>query len=425
MIDKAETGCPVAHDETETASDFTDLSILKDPKDFYRALRQQDKIRFDPVLGAWLIARYDDLQQVLANQDAFSLDRAWQTLWSEEFKAILERDGGGWFPDAIMTDPPNHTRIRRLMEKAFTTHRVKQIEGRVTERTVEMIEKFADAGRCDGVTDFAIPLTINIMAEQLGMTEVDPAEIERWSMAMTQQIGRMVTPDKMAENARIVCDAQLFVIDLVKQRQAQRSEDLISDLVYAQTEDGEDVMSFGEIVASARAFLIGGNESISTALANVLFALATRPELAEQLYASVDDDRVMSRFVEELLRIAPPARATARVTTRDVEIGGQLIPEGSLVMTMFAAANDDETQFACPRDFDITRPNLARHLSFGSGIHRCVGLALARMEVKVVAREVVRRLKDIKVAVPLDELPYRLNIANHALESLPLSFVRR
>jgi cytochrome P450 len=414
--------CPVAHGPAAT---ITDIGVLADPKDFYKALREQEAVHYDAKLGAFLVARYDDLQAVLADPITFSLEQAWGTLWSDEFKAILEKDGGGWFPDAIMTDPPNHTRVRRLMEKAFTTHRVKQLEPLITARTVEMIERFADRGQCDGVTDFAIPLTIRIMAEQLGMKDVDPAAIERWSMALTQQIGRMVSPEGMAENARIVCEAQHFIIDLVRQRQQAPGEDLISDLVTARAEDGSDVLSFGEIVASARAFMIGGNETISTGLSNMLLTLATKPELAEQLHVAVDDDRVMARFVEESLRMAPPARATARMVTKDVVLGGTPIPAGSLLMTMFAAANDDETQFACPRDFDIGRTNLARHLSFGSGIHRCVGLALARMEVKVVAREVVRRLKDIEVAVPLEDLPWRLNVANHALESLPLRFGRR
>jgi cytochrome P450 len=411
--------------EAGTAT-MVDVGILGDPKDFYRAMRQEKGLHYDPTLGAYLISRYDDLMAVLNDPETFSLEKAWDSLWSDEFKAIMQRDGGGFFPDAIMTDPPTHTRVRKLIEKAFTAQRIKQLEPAITAQARKLIAGLADVGAADGVKDLAIPVTIRIMAEQLGMTDVDLDTIERWSMAFTAQIGRMLSPADMAENARVVCECQHFVIDMVHQRQDRPTEDLISDLVHARSEDGEKpVLEFGEIVASARAFLIGGNESISTAISNMLLMLARQPDLAERLHKSLDDDRAFNRFVEELIRIAPPARATSRVVTRDTELAGQKIPAGSLVMTMFASANDDDRQFPAPRDFDMERQNLGRHMGFGAGIHKCVGIALARMEVKVVTREVVRQLKDIRLAVPEDELPWRLNVANHALESLPLTFRRR
>lgn len=337
----------------------------------------------------------------------------------------MAKDGGGWFPGAIMTDPPNHTRIRRLMEKAFTPHRIKQLEPLITARTVEMIERYADRGRLDGVSDFALPLTISIMAEQLGMTEVDPVKIERWSAAVIAQIGRMLTPEQMIENAKIVCECQQFVIGMVKERQAQLTEDLISDLVQDRNEDGEDVLDFGELIASARSFLIGGNDSIASAISNLLFILATRPDLAEQLHDRQDDDRFVTRFVEEMLRFAPPTRGNTRATTREVELGGQIIPEGSTIVTLFGSANEDPDQLASPDAFDIDRPNLARHMSFGAGPHRCVGLALARMELKVVAREVALRFKDIRLDIAPEDIPYKSDITTYTIKSLPLTFARR
>lgn len=410
----------------QAGSTLADVSVLADPKDFYSGLRHEQGLHYDPTLGAYLISRYEDLQQVLNDPESFSLEKAWGSLWSEEFKAILARDGGGFFPDAIMTDPPNHTRVRRLIEKAFTAHRIKQLEPAMTARVADLIDGLADRGEADGVSDIAVPATIRFMAEQLGMNDVDLDTIERWSAAFTAQIGRMVTPEEMDENARIVCECQHFVIDLVRQRQAQPSEDLISDLVQAQDEsDGDPVLSFAEIVATTRAFLIGGNESISTGISNMLFLLATNPDLAEKLHASLDDDRTFNRFVEELVRIAPPARATSRVVTKDVEVAGQTIPKGALVMTMFASANDDETVFDHPREFDMERPNQGRHMAFGAGIHRCVGIALARMEVKVVTREIVRRLKHIKLAVRPEDIQRRLDVASHSIEYLPLTFERR
>jgi cytochrome P450 len=418
-----------AGEDVEMASDaetrLTDQSVLADPKAFCAALREERRIRFDAGAGGYLVAHHDQLSEVLSDPVTYSMELAWERLWSDDFKDIMARDGGGWFPDAIMTDPPNHTRIRRLMEKAFTPHRIKQLEPLITARTVAMIEKYADDGRFDGVTDFALPLTIGLMAEQLGMTDVDPVKIDRWATAVIAQIGRMLTPEQMIENARIVCECQQFVIEMVKERQQTPTEDLISDLVHARNEDGGDVLDFGELVASARAFLIGGNDSIASAISNMLYLLATRSDLAEQLHASLDDDRFVTRWVEELLRFMPPTRGNTRVTTRDVELDGQAIPKGSTIITLFGSANEDEAQFPSAESFDINRPNLARHMSFGAGAHRCVGLALARMELKVVAREVSRRLTDIRLDIDPANIPYKSDIATLTMKRLPLTFRRR
>jgi cytochrome P450 len=235
----------------------------------------------------------------------------------------------------------------------------------------------------------------------------------------------MLTPEQMIENARIVCECQQFVIEMVKERQQTPTEDLISDLVHARNEDGGDVLDFGELVASARAFLIGGNDSIASAISNMLYLLATRSDLAEQLHASLDDDRFVTRWVEELLRFMPPTRGNTRVTTRDVELDGQAIPKGSTIITLFGSANEDEAQFPNAESFDINRPNLARHMSFGAGAHRCVGLALARMELKVVAREVARRLTDIRLDIDPANIPYKSDIATLTMKRLPLTFRRR
>lgn len=410
---------------TSSETRLTDESVLADPRAFCAALREDRRIRFDTGAGGYLVAHHDQLSEVLSDPVTYSMELAWERLWSDDFKAIMARDGGGWFRDAIMTDPPNHTRIRRLMEKAFTPHRIKQLEPLITARTVEMIEKHADAGRFDGVADFALPLTINIMAEQLGMTEVDPVRIDRWAAAVLAQIGRMLTPEQMIENAKIVCECQQFVIEMVRERQRTPTEDLISDLVHARDEEGEDVLDFGELVASARAFLIGGNDSIASAISNMLFLLATRPDLAEELHARLDDDRFVTRWVEEMLRFMPPTRGNTRVTTRDVELDGQKIPKGATIITLFGSANEDEAQFPNAGTFDINRPNIGRHMSFGAGAHRCVGLALARMELKVVAREVARRLTDIKLDIDPADIPYKSDIATLTIKRLPLTFRRR
>ncbi len=409
---------------------LSDPAILARPNAFYKALRRDDPVHYDAKLDMYLVSRYEDLQAVVKDPITFSVEKGYQAQYAKgfagEIQDILKRDGGGFFSDPIMTDPPYHTRIRKLMESAFTAHRVKELEPRISAIVGDLIEEFADRGEVDGVNDFAVPMTIRVIAEQLGLSQFHADKIQRWSLAVTAQIGRMQTREQMLENAREICDLQNYLIKCVREREAEPREDMISDLVHARSDDSENpTLSFEEVVPLVRAMLIAGNETTATALSNLLFILATEPEIAQQLADSVDDERLLTRFVEELLRLEPPVRGLARMTTREVELGGTKLPAGAHMLLLFASANDDETVFPCPRDFDINRGNIGRHVAFSSGVHRCIGLSLARMELKVAAREIVKRLDNIKLAIAPEEITYVPTIATHSIERLPLTFTRR
>lgn len=422
--------CPYADTAALAGATLADEAVLRQPFDFYRALRDHDPVHYDSTLDAWLVSRHADVRRVLLDADTFSMERGWRTNYAhgfmEEFVEILKRDGGGFFPDVIMTDPPYHTRIRKLMEKAFTAHRVKSLEAGIAARVADIIDRLPMSGEIDGIRDLAYPLTIGILAEQLGITDTDPADIERWTLALSAQVGRMQSREDMRRNAADICELQRFVIAMIEARRQAPSEDLVSDLVHARTEgEAKPALNFEELVACVRALIGGGSETTANAIAGLLLILATRPEAARRLHDNLDDSRIVNRFVEEALRMLPPPRALSRVTTREVELGGRRIPEGSQVLILFAAANRDESQFANADAFDPDRPSLAGHLTFGAGIHRCVGLALARMEMAVVAREVSRRFRDLTLAMPLDEIAYLPSVSNHSLQRLPLAYTRR
>lgn len=424
-------GCPAGRHHVDLAgASLTDPQIRARPNDFYWTMRTEDPVHYDEKLGMYLVSRYEDLQEVFRDPITFSVEEGYEEQYAkgffEEFKQILERDGGGFFPDAIMSDPPRHTRVRKLMEGAFTAHRVKQLEPGITKVVADLIEQFADKGQADGVKDFAVPMTIAIICEQLGLSHVDADRIQRWSLAVTAQIGRMQDREQMVENAQQICELQNYLIARIRERQAEPREDMISDLVHAKAEDEEHpTLTFKEVVSLARALLIAGNETTATALGNLLYILATQPELAAELYENVDDDRYVTRFVEEVLRLEPPVRGLSRMTTKEVELGGKLLPKGAHMLLLYASGNDEEEVFECPRKFDMNRTNIGRHVSFGGGVHRCVGLSLARMEVKVAAREFVKRLDNIRLAMPVEDVRYLPTVATRSIERLPLTFTRR
>jgi len=423
------TGEKAQSDAGLLSHSLSEHDILSHPLDFYAALRERSPVHYDEKLGKYLVTRFDDIWTALRDPVLYSAGHGFHDIYGDENQRelieILKRDGGGHFPDAIMSDPPYHTKIRRLMEKAFTAHRVKTLEPGITRVVAKLIDRFADRGQAEGITDFAIPLTIAIICEQLGLKEgeYDPDDIRRWSVAVTAQISHMQTREEFLENAKAMCELQNFLIAEIRKRQAEPREDMISDLVYAKIDEDGTELTWEELVSLVRATLVGGHDTTSIALGKMLFILATRPDIANQLRDNLDDERLFMRFVEELLRHQSPVRGLPRTVMEDTELAGVKLKKGSILILLWASANVDG--FERPREFDMERPNIQRHLAFGGGTHRCVGMALARMELKVAAREFVRRFDDIKLTIPAEEVPFNPTVSMHSIAELPITFKRR
>lgn len=419
---------PYAHLDDALDGTLLDPRIQARPNFYYRELRTRDPVHYDPQLGMWLVSRYEDLQTVTKDPITFSSEQGYKAQtargFQEEFQAILKEHGGGFFPDAIKTDPPYHTRIRKLMDAAFTAHRVKELEPKIAAVVRGIVAGVADKGQCDGVRELAQPITIQFIVEQMALGEVSAQKIIDWSYAVVAQQSRMQRQEDMVANAMLIAELQRFLIGHIEDRRANPGEDMISDLVHAKL-DGDDVLNFSEVVSLTRAMLIAGNETTATAIGHLLVLLATRHDVAEDLYANSGDDRWLNRFVEELLRWEPPSRGLTRMTTREVALGGTLLPEGAHLLLLWASGNDTDSVFPNPRAFDMSRSNVGRHLSFGSGAHRCIGAALARMEIKLAAVEIVRQLTDIELLVPADAIRFVPTIATHPIAELPMIFRRR
>lgn len=409
-----------------------DPLIRNNPFPFYKALREQKPVYYDEKLDVYLVTRYEDALQVLRDPITFSQEHGYQDRYAngfvDELAEIIDREGGGFIRDIIAVDPPAHTRLRKLLDQAFTAHRVHTLQPRIRQIVVDLIEPLAERGHGDGMKDIAAPLTAQIICEQLGLDfeEVGTERIARWTTALLAQIGRMQTREEMERNAREICDLQNYIMPIIRDREANPREDMISDLAHARLDDENNpTLSFEEKVSCVRALLIAGNDTTAAAITNLLFILATRPELTEQLRTSVDDDRLMSRFVEEILRLEPPVHGLYRTTMKEVKVGDTVLPPFAQICIMFASANDDEARFPDGRTLDIDRKNVGNNLTFGAGIHRCIGAALARMEIKVAAQEIIRRLDNIRLAIPVEEISYLPTLATHTIERLPLTFTRR
>jgi cytochrome P450 len=368
MTDAAPALKPYPHlADALTEGTLLDPLIQAQPNFYYRELRTRDPVHYDPQLNMYLVSRYEDLQAVTKDPLTFSSERGYKAQtakgFQEEFQQILRDHGGGFFPDAIKTDPPYHTRIRKLMDNAFTAHRVKELEPIIEAVVRDIIAGVAAQGSCDGVRDIAAPITIRFICEQMGLGDVDGQKIIDRSYAVVAQQSRMQSHDQMVANAMLIAELQQFLNGHMRDREANPREDMISDLVHARLGD-DDVLTFAEAVSLVRAMLIAGNETTATAIGHLLVLLATRHDVAEDLYAHRDDDRWLNRFVEELLRWEPPSRGLTRMTTREVDLGGTILPDGAHLLLLWASGNDTETVFPDPRRFDMMRENVLRHLSF-------------------------------------------------------------
>ncbi len=311
----------------------------------------------------------------------------------------------------INTDPPDHTYLRNLINRAFTPRMVAEMEPRIREITRGLLDKVIETGEMDLVRDLAIPLPVTVIAELLGVEPERRDDFKRWSNAI---IANTTADDTGRTNlTHDIEEFRQYFEAAVMMRQQTPHDDLIGALVLADEQEGR--LSTGEIVAFAMLLLIAGNETTTNLLGNAMKALGEHPE---QLNYVQEDLARIPNMVEEALRWDSPVQFLFRRTTEDVEVGGVPIPAGSPVVPMFASANRDDAKYPNAAAFDVVR-NTQGHLAFGLGPHFCLGAPLARLEARVAFEELLGRTREIELrpgAARLDSLFLR------GMVSLPMSF---
>src|ERR1700756_4881035 len=300
------SGCPAGQERLESIAgvSFIDPDIQVKPFAYYRALRDGDPVHYETDLGMYLVSRHEDLTAVLRDPIVFSQELGYYRQMAhghlDEMKEILAREGGGFFPDVANIDPPRHTRVRRLLGQAFSRKRMKSLEPQFEGLVNGLIDGFVDRGEVDGLHDLALPMAIAFSMQQLQVDDLDRSTIKRWGSAYLSQFSLTASREEMIQAAHELAEMQNYLIALVRRRMAEPEEDILSDIITARTPD-EEPLSFEELVATARALLINTHDSMSTAFTNILFQVATNPDIATQFYDAAEDDSLMGRFVEELL----------------------------------------------------------------------------------------------------------------------------
>jgi cytochrome P450 len=339
-----------------------------------------------------------------------------------EIEAILA-DGWENPPTLLTADAPVHTRNRKLVNLAFSAPRVNAIEQDMRAKSIELIERFADAGECEFVRDFAVPLPVAMIAQQIGLDN-DPAQVKEWSDAAVDRFSQMVGRERQLECARLFVEYQKYLKTKIDERRAHGGDDLLADLAAAKVE-GETPLTDPEIMSIMQQFMVAGNETTTSVLAGGLLQLIRNPEQMALARAAAGgrDPKTIQNLVEEALRYETPSAGMWRIVTADTELGGHKFAKGSVVQLRYAAANRDPAKYPHPDKFDITRANARTHLAFGKGPHMCVGNMLSRKEMYVAFDELLERLTDFEVA---DESQVRVfpNVLLRGVINLPIRFQR-
>jgi cytochrome P450 len=292
----------------------------------------------------------------------------------------------------LTSDPPEHTRLRRLVSKAFTPRAVENLKPRIRDIVEYLLAEAGKKGQFDIIHDLAYPLPVIVIAEMLGVPPEDRHRFKHWSDTVVATLGGPFTPPEVLETGRqSIEELAEYFSHIIAERRAEPKDDLISGLIAA--EEGGQVLSEEEIFATCILLLIAGNETTTNLIGTSMLALFENPDQMERLRR---EPGLISSAVEELLRYAGPVHGTGRVPREDVEIAGHVFHAGEMVFTLLAAGNRDPSHYEHPEKLDIAR-NPTDHLAFGDGIHFCLGAPLARAEAQAAIGALVRRFPKLRL----------------------------
>ena len=371
----------------------------------------------------WLVTDYEEGSRAL-------LDRA----ITVDMTSVLTPDQLDQMPETpeefqplrrniLTVDPPEHTRLRKLVQPSFTTSAIEKLRPRIQQIADELLDA-ADAAAADRgesapdrqmelISQFSYPLPITVICEMLGIPPEDREQTRRWS----ENLLNAQSPERMEELGRNIGEFIAYLRELFARKRETPGDDLISQLL--QVEVDGDRLTEDEILAMVFILFVAGHITTVNLIANGVFALLTHPEQAAKLRS---DPGLVTNAVEEILRYYGPAETTTpRYAREDVELGGQAIAKGEPLLVVLAAADRDPTRFADPQSFDISRDDANRHIAFGKGVHACLGAPLARLEGQIALETLFRRYPDLRLAVPASEITWAPSFLR-SLTGLPLLF---
>jgi len=388
-----------------------DPEFVADPYPMYHRLRAEDPVHQSP-LGFWVLTRHADVIAMLRDP----------RLIKEPIAAFVAARFGMAVPPGLGLsmldrDPPDHTRLRGLVSKAFTPKALESLRPHIQQIVDGLLAQVERKREMDLIEEFAYPLPVRVICEMLGVPVHDHERFKQWGLDIARGLDAIMLPPDSEVGKRSIAGRRAladYFRALITERRAAPREDMLSALI--ATEEAGDKLNEDELLATCILLLVAGHETTVNLIGNGTLALLRHPGELRRLR---EDPGLIGTAVEELLRYDGPVQRTARIPSEDITIGGRTIPKGEMVMPFLGAANRDPAQFPDPDRLDLTRAD-NRHIAFGMGIHFCLGAPLARMEGQIAINTLLRRLP--KLALATDTPEYRQSLTLRGLQSLPVSF---
>jgi cytochrome P450 len=390
---------------------------VQHPHRYFERLRNSDPVHWNPRHKAWVLTRYDQVStelrtnQLTAERITPFTEAVTRAANSQDVDATFEilRQ---WL---VFKDPPEHTRLRRLVARAFTPTMVRARTEEITETITGLVDDLRERDSVDLINEFAFPLPAVVIAQMLGVPPEDRNMFKEWSDQLTALVfGAYGSEDRFESAARGMIDLRDYLLDLIAHYEKQPGENLISVLL--EHED-DDALSREELVATCTLLLFGGHETTTNLIGNGMLALMTNPDQLALLHSQPD---LIGSAIEEILRFDGPARATVRMVKENHEVDGRMLSEGERVFLINLSANRDPEMFEDPDSLRIER-NPGNHLGFGVGIHYCLGAPLARLEGKLAISHLLDAFPDITLDADPSSLAWHQTMLSRGLVKLPVN----
>lgn len=397
-----------------------DIDVLECPWPYYQAMHERG-LYFDDRLGMFICADYALMRQILRDPELFSSVNSQNVQQMRQpppevvaLQAQMERPVN----ILVSSDPPEHGRIRQLLDAPFRRRAIEQMRPQIQDVVDRTIDTLIPRGTADMVEDFAVPIPVAVIADILGLARSTAPDIKAWSDASVEPLGLLLSDERWIECAHIINDFQQFIAAELEKRKRNPQNDLLSHMVHSTDEQGAR-LTLGEMLGITSQLLVAGNETTTNGIAAGIQLLIDHPDQQQALRE--DPERLLT-FVNEVLRLESPVQGLYRIATADTKLQGISIPKGARIMVRFAAANRDAKKYAQPDELDIHRRNAGTHVGFGAGIHHCLGANLAREEMLQAFSRLLQRAVNFRYPDQTNDFTHHPNLVLRGLKQLWVRF---
>ncbi len=409
---------------------FLDFKLQNCPYHAYEMLRDEAPVWIDPITGFYVITRFEDIRKLLLDTKNFSNDMrggqggSREQLDSERalrMNALYEKKG--WVPGATLAgrDDPNHKQMRAMFNEAFKPKKIAGMDSFVRDTAYKLVDAFVDDGQCDWIKQYAVPLPLIVIGQQMGVPEADIWKIKAWTDAWVQRLGMMQTEEEEQWSVEMEIEAQHYFQPIFERLRKEPDDTLLSDMVNRVIPEWERPLTDNELHAEMMAdTFVGGSETTTNAIGYGLKLLIENPDVWQKLRSN--PDKYLRTFCEEVVRLEGPVQGLFRMAANDIEMHGVLIPKGAMINVRYAAANRDEREFECPADLNLEREKPGRHIGFGSGIHHCLGAPLARRELFWAFQALIDRVDGMRFTAGENSFEVAPNFSLRAMQELRIEF---